>query len=149
MLLGKAFFDVDKRPGQDFEVQTPYLAAIVKGTSFSVSVTDQRSRVNVAEGRVGVTALGIGQSVVVGPGQSARVTTQPGSGVSTETLSPGEFESQTPTDGGAPAEGTPGGDGEQRGEGRGASEGGDQAKADNPGRGGENSQERSQRSDKP
>ena len=147
VLIGKAFFDVDKRPGQEFEVQTPYLAAIVKGTTFSVSVTGQRSRVNVAEGRVGVTALGNGQSVILGPGQSARVTTQPGSGVSTDTLAPGEFDNEAPTDGGAPAEGTPAdgapdGDREQRGEGRGQPEGRDQAKADNPGRGGEASQGR-------
>ena len=88
VLLGKAFFDVDKRAGEEFEVQTPYLAAIVKGTSFSVSVTGERSRVNVAEGLVGVTALGNGQSVNIGPGQSARVTSQPNAGVSTETLAP-------------------------------------------------------------
>lgn len=137
VLVGKAFFDVDKRPGQEFEVQTPYLAAIVKGTSFSVSVTGQRSRVNVAEGRVGVTALDNGQSVVIGPGQSARVTTQPNSGVSTEPLAPGEFDDPAPTDGGTPATDT-----EQRGEVGDTPKGRDQAKADNPGRGGEEAQGR-------
>ncbi|MBT3808737.1 MAG: FecR domain-containing protein, partial [Rhodospirillaceae bacterium] len=130
VLFGKAFFDVDKRPGQEFEVQTPYLAAIVKGTSFSVSVTSERSRVNVAEGRVGVTALN-GQSVTIGPGESARVTSQPGSGVSTEPLAPGEFDDPAP----ASDDGGPDGNGEQRGESRDNQDDRDQAKADNPGKG--------------
>jgi ferric-dicitrate binding protein FerR (iron transport regulator) len=79
------FFEVDKRPGQDFQVDTPYLAAIVKGTSFSVSFVQEQSRVDVAEGSVGVSSNATGQAVVIGPGQFARVTADPASGVSVGT----------------------------------------------------------------
>jgi hypothetical protein len=92
VFIGKMFFEVDKRPGQDFQVDTPYRAAIVKGTSFSVTANGQQSNVAVAEGSVGVSSNATGQSVVIGPGQFARVTSDAASGVSVGTFDPDTFE---------------------------------------------------------
>lgn len=47
--------EVEKRDRPHFSVQTPYLAAVVKGTNFSVEVTDQGADVDVIDGVVGVT----------------------------------------------------------------------------------------------
>jgi hypothetical protein len=72
--LGTVFFEVGKRPGRQFEVDTPYLVAIVKGTKFSTEVSDAGGWVNVTEGVVGVTASSSGASVDVAPGQTAKVS---------------------------------------------------------------------------
>jgi hypothetical protein len=47
-------FRVDRRNVPHFEVTTPFLAAIVKGTKFEVSVHDDHADVNVSEGKVEV-----------------------------------------------------------------------------------------------
>lgn len=72
---GSIFIEVEKRNGQHFEVETPYLAAVVKGTQFRVTVGQGASYVNVLSGQVEVTALRSGQSAVVMPGQMAKVWT--------------------------------------------------------------------------
>jgi len=72
--LGTVFFEVGKQPGRQFEVDTPYLVAIVKGTKFSTQVSDAGGWVNVTEGVVGVTARGSSASVDVTPGETATVT---------------------------------------------------------------------------
>lgn len=69
--LGQAVFEVDHRPDPHFEVDTPYLAAIVKGTSFVVEVTHDASAVAVTEGVVAVATPG-GASTVVVAGMTAR-----------------------------------------------------------------------------
>ena len=42
---GSILLDVEKRNVQHFEVETPYLAAVVKGTQFRVTVGPTGSRV--------------------------------------------------------------------------------------------------------
>ena len=69
--LGSALFEVDHRPDPHFEVDTPYLAAIVKGTAFTVDVTRDGSAVAVTQGVVAVATPGGASSVVVA-GMTAR-----------------------------------------------------------------------------
>jgi len=38
--LGSVFYSIDKKAAPHFQVDTPYLAAVVKGTSFVISVAD-------------------------------------------------------------------------------------------------------------
>jgi hypothetical protein len=70
---GSILLEVDKRGGQHFEVETPYLAAVVKGTQFRVAVSKSESYVNVFKGQVEVTDFRSGQSAVIQPGQMAKV----------------------------------------------------------------------------
>ena len=63
--LGTLLFKVDKRPTQHFEVDTPMIAAVVKGTTFTVTVGADYAEVHVAEGLVEVkTPDGIGHAMV-------------------------------------------------------------------------------------
>lgn len=68
---GEATFDVDRRNVEHFSVETPFLAAVVKGTRFTVNVLEGRANVSVTRGLVGVTALSTGENVDVKPGQRA------------------------------------------------------------------------------
>ena len=52
--LGAAMFKVDKKAAPHFRVETPLLAAIVKGTTFTVMVEGASDAVSVAEGLVEV-----------------------------------------------------------------------------------------------
>jgi len=72
--MGTAFFHVGKRPGPQFEVDTPYLVAIVKGTQFTTTVSDAGASIKVSEGTVGVTAALGGPSVDVTAGGGASVS---------------------------------------------------------------------------
>lgn len=61
-----------------FAVQTPHLAAVVKGTRFKVTSDSDRAEVSVERGKVEVRDEAREQSVNVNPGQSATVSdTQP------------------------------------------------------------------------
>jgi hypothetical protein len=71
---GVAIFKVDHRTAPHFEVETPYLAAIVKGTRFEVRVNDEDTQVNVFEGKVQVRSMNSRATAVVMPGAFARVT---------------------------------------------------------------------------
>ncbi|WP_147045366.1 FecR domain-containing protein, partial [Methylobacterium gnaphalii] len=70
---GTILLDVEKKNVQHFEVETPYLAAVVKGTRFRVSVEGARAKVDVERGRVQVADFKTGESALVLPGQSAKV----------------------------------------------------------------------------
>lgn len=54
--FGTLMFRVDKRPAKHFQVDTPFLHAVVKGTTFTVSVDAGGAAVHVTEGLVEVTA---------------------------------------------------------------------------------------------
>lgn len=79
--LGKLLFRMESRESRDFEVKTPYLAAAIKGTTFTVEVDDDDAGVEVEEGSVLVTANRSGQAVYVGPGQRASVSRDSGDSV--------------------------------------------------------------------
>jgi ferric-dicitrate binding protein FerR (iron transport regulator) len=71
---GAITFEVDERNVRNFTVQTPVLAAVVKGTTFTVSVTSAGSLVTVAEGTVEVRAFAGGERTLVSAGQTAAVS---------------------------------------------------------------------------
>jgi len=68
---GSILLEVEKRNVKHFEVETPYLAAVVKGTQFSVTVNAGSTRVGVLRGRVEVSDFKTGQIAQVMPGQAA------------------------------------------------------------------------------
>jgi hypothetical protein len=69
---GSILLEVEKRNVPHFEVETPYLAAVVKGTQFRVSVTATGTRVDVQRGKVEVVDFKSGQIAQVLPGQAAQ-----------------------------------------------------------------------------
>ena len=68
---GSILLEVEKRNVQHFEVETPYLAAVVKGTHFSVTVNAASTSVNVERGQVEVSDFKTGQIAQILPGQTA------------------------------------------------------------------------------
>ncbi|MDP2214710.1 FecR domain-containing protein [Phenylobacterium sp.] len=72
--LGSIVFQVDKQAKPHFRVDTPLLAAVVKGTTFTVSVGAVSDTVHVAEGLVEVRANGGGQPNDIASGVTGRVT---------------------------------------------------------------------------
>jgi hypothetical protein len=63
--------EVHKRKRPHFSVETPFFAAVVKGTQFKVEVREGRAQVNVRRGMVGVSDFASGNTVDLGSGQSA------------------------------------------------------------------------------
>lgn len=70
---GSVSLDLVRKSAPWMTVQTPFLAAIVKGTSFNVTIGKTDATVKVSRGRVGVTDTRRGESVDVVSGQRARV----------------------------------------------------------------------------
>src|SRR4051794_1872662 len=70
---GSILLEVEKRNVKHFEVETPYLAAVVKGTQFSVTVNAGSTKVGVLRGQVEVSDFKTGQIAQVLPGQAATV----------------------------------------------------------------------------
>jgi hypothetical protein len=68
---GSILLEVEKRNVKHFEVETPYLAAVVKGTHFSVTVGSGSTKVGVLRGQVEVSDFKTGQVAQVMPGQVA------------------------------------------------------------------------------
>jgi FecR-like protein len=88
---GSILLEVEKRKVKHFEVETPYLAALVKGTQFRVSIDKNDTHVEVVRGEVEVSDFKSGQYVLVQPGQTAKVSAQGPGGLSVSgsgTLSP-------------------------------------------------------------
>lgn len=92
--IGTAFFHVGKRPGPQFEVDTPYIVAIVKGTKFTTTVSDAGAAIKVSEGVVGVSATAGGSSIDVTAGGSASVSAAHG-----DTVVPGPSGDAGPVSG--------------------------------------------------
>ncbi|WP_234679679.1 FecR family protein [Bradyrhizobium monzae] len=70
---GSILLEVEKRNVKHFEVETPYLAAVVKGTHFSVTVGAGSTKVGVLRGQLEVSDFRTGQIAQVMPGQVATV----------------------------------------------------------------------------
>lgn len=70
---GTAFYQVDSKAMPHFRVDTTLLAAVVKGTGFTVSAGPDADMVHVAHGLVQVKAQQSDQAVDVRPGETARV----------------------------------------------------------------------------
>jgi hypothetical protein len=71
---GNSVFKIKKKMTPHFGVQTPYLAAVVKGTTFSVTVTPTGAAVQVTEGRVQVSTLDGAATHLVIPGEIGMVS---------------------------------------------------------------------------
>jgi hypothetical protein len=69
--LGTALFKVKTRPSWTFEVETPYMVAVVKGTAFTVAVRADTAAVQVVEGSVQVGRRDGTQTSLLRPGQTA------------------------------------------------------------------------------
>ena len=76
---GEVTAKVRKKKEHHFAVQTPYLAAVVKGTEFTVNNRSGRSRLSVSEGVVGAVEVATGGQLDVGAGEGATVSETPGS----------------------------------------------------------------------
>src|SRR5690242_7143178 len=70
---GSILLEVEKKNVKHFEVETPYLAAVVKGTQFRVTVNASGATVDVVRGQVEVSDFKTGQIAQVMPGQHANV----------------------------------------------------------------------------
>ena len=79
---GSILLEVEKRNVKHFEVETPYLAAVVKGTQFSVTVNAASTSVEVRRGQVEVSDFKSGQIAQVMPGQVATAFTNGKPGLS-------------------------------------------------------------------
>jgi hypothetical protein len=79
---GSIVLEVGKRNVEHFEVETPLLAALVKGTRFRVTIDKNNSYVDVLRGQVEVSDLKSGQYALVQPGQTAKVSVQQSVGLS-------------------------------------------------------------------
>jgi FecR protein len=79
---GSILLEVEKRNVKHFEVETPYLAAVVKGTQFRVSVNTGSARIDVIRGQVEVADFRSGQIAQVMPGQVATAFAQGKPGLS-------------------------------------------------------------------
>ena len=79
---GSILLEVEKRNVKHFEVETPYLAAVVKGTQFRVSVNAATTSVDVIRGQVQVADFKSGQIAQVMPGQHATAFAQGNAGLS-------------------------------------------------------------------
>jgi len=71
--IGSALFRIEKKETPHFGIKTPYLAAVVKGTTFNVTVTASGATVQLTEGRVEVSTLDGGAADMIVPGRIGRV----------------------------------------------------------------------------
>ena len=71
--LGNALFRIEKRGKPHFAVDTPYLAAVVKGTTFSITVGAENTSLQVTEGVVEVATTDGGARDLVRPGSIAMI----------------------------------------------------------------------------
>ena len=83
---GSILLEVEKRNVQHFQVETPYLAAVVKGTQFRVTVKRDGARVDVVRGQVEVADFKSGKFALVLPGQVAQVSAHGAGGLTPQRL---------------------------------------------------------------
>lgn len=69
--LGHVLFKVEKGENRTVQIESPYLVSVVKGTTFSVQITEKRAMVNLVEGALQVNAVGVDSSVNLTTGQMA------------------------------------------------------------------------------
>ena len=69
--LGTAMFKIITNPENPFTVKTPYLAAVIKGTTFSVTVNTGGTALHVTKGAVEVRSLLSNETSLIRAGQTA------------------------------------------------------------------------------
>jgi hypothetical protein len=70
--IGSLVYQVEKRPRQRFEVETPYLVSVVKGTTFTISVTEREAVVSLEEGSLEILGKNGTHRGLLRPGEIAR-----------------------------------------------------------------------------
>jgi hypothetical protein len=88
---GSILLEVEKKNVKHFEVETPYLAAVVKGTQFRVTVSASGASVDVVRGQVEVSDHRSGQIAQIMAGQHASTLSHGNAGLTlggTGTLQP-------------------------------------------------------------
>lgn len=70
---GSALFGIGKQKNPHFGVETPYLAAVVKGTTFIITVTGEGASLQVTEGAVEASTRDGGARELVRPGAVAMI----------------------------------------------------------------------------
>ncbi|WP_169804953.1 FecR family protein, partial [Sphingomonas asaccharolytica] len=71
---GTGLFKVKHTDKPHFGVQTPYLAAVVKGTTFTVTVGQDGTSLQVIDGAVGVATIDGGANELIRPGMVAMIS---------------------------------------------------------------------------
>ena len=66
-------YDIGRQPNPHFGVDTPYLAAVVKGTVFSITVAEEGATLQVTEGAVETSTIDGGARDLILPGSVAMV----------------------------------------------------------------------------
>lgn len=74
--LGSVLYHVQHRITDRFEVDTPYLVSVVKGTTFNINVTSDASTVALIEGRLQVYTPDKKFELILKPGQAATKSRQ-------------------------------------------------------------------------
>jgi hypothetical protein len=69
---GSAFYDIAPQGSSRFRVETPFLVAVIKGTQFNVTVSDDVSSVSLFEGQLRIEAPDVGDAVDLTAGQIAQ-----------------------------------------------------------------------------
>ncbi|HAH10812.1 MAG TPA: hypothetical protein DCL48_12005, partial [Alphaproteobacteria bacterium] len=90
--FGSALFKVNKRPNAHFEVNTPHLAAVVKGTTFGVTLTAMEGTVEVDGGLVEVWSTDRTERVLAAAGRRVKMSArkrEPGQTRGTQTAGSG------------------------------------------------------------
>jgi len=111
---GTVSAEVDKRRKRHFSIQTPYLAAVVKGTEFDVEIKKNRTRVAVSEGMVGVVDVDTGETVDVPAGSEVAAEARADgklSGMAVAATTPGRSGSSSSTNDGSSDDDRGGNDG--------------------------------------
>jgi len=78
---GSILLAVEKQDDKHFDVVTPYLTAVVRGTRFRVNVNQNDASVEVLRGQVEVADFKSGQYALVLPGQAAKVMAEESAGL--------------------------------------------------------------------
>jgi hypothetical protein len=102
---GVVEFTVEKQNVMHFAVVTPMLAAVVKGTHFSVGAFSTTGAVKVASGRVQVTALASGQMTDVLGGQLVEIRSGGGMSLSGQGPFSDVLQGPAPGESGDPGQG--------------------------------------------
>ena len=76
--LGTLLFKLKSRPQDPFNVRTPYLVAVIKGTTFTVTVDAEGAALHVSSGAGEVTSVLDGVMALIRSGQTAAVSATPG-----------------------------------------------------------------------
>ncbi len=93
--LGSALYKIGKQKKPHFQVDTPYMAAVVKGTAFVVKVEDDEASVEVTEGLVEVSTPGDTDMEFVRPGFTAVVAREQGGNITVDPT-PGKTQPEDP-----------------------------------------------------